>query len=478
MSNPTQTIYTDATIIALNSSRDIILKGFILVDGSRIVAIGPKSNFPDSLPGGTNTISFKGRIVIPGLINTHAHLAQSILRGLAEDLPLHNWLCDSIWPLESCYEGDDGYVAARLTCAEMLKSGTTCFLEAMCTHRAGFERVVTAVGESGIRGCIGKLVKFEETNKDLNISDPRDRDLSSMSIPSMLSAYEKFNRTYDDRIHVWAAAGTPRGSPLSSHHEIGKTCKKHDIGLTMHCAEAPKDLDIYRSQYDMTPMEFCQQAELTGSKTVLAHMVHLDLATDLPILKETGTTVAHNPNSNLKLASGIAKIPEMLEAGINVSLGTDGAPCGNTYDMFREMHLASILHKGANLDAALTSAEQVLEMATINGARALGLEKEIGSLEVGKKADFVVVNPNGVGSAPWDVEQVLKGGVSPVTVVVHSCTGRDVEMVVVDGKALVKDGKLVNGDEQEILDAAKRSIKGIRERSGIKVGTRSGWKYL
>jgi len=324
----------------------------------------------------------------------------------------------------------------------------------------------------------GKLVKFEETNKDLNITDPRDRDLSSMSIPSMLSAHERFNGTYDDRVQVWAAAGTPRGSPLSSHHEIGKTCKKHDIGLTMHCAEAPKDLEIYRSQYDMTPMEFCQQAEITGPKTVLAHMVHLDLATDLPILKETGTTVAHNPNSNLKLASGIAKVPEMLEVGINVSLGTDGAPCGNTYDMFREMHLASILHKGANLNAALTTAEQVLEMATINGARALGLENEIGSLEVGKKADFVVVNLNGIGSAPWDVDQVRAGGISPVTVVVHSCTGRDVEMVVVDGKVLVKAGQLVSGDEEEILNAAKKSVKGIRERSGIKVGKRAGWKYL
>ncbi|KAK0099592.1 hypothetical protein ONS95_013510 [Cadophora gregata] len=478
MATSARTIYTDATIITLNSSRDIILNGFILVDRSRIVNIGPQSSIPSFLPDDTTTVSLEGRIIIPGLINTHAHLAQSILRGLAEDLPLHNWLCNSIWPLESCYEGDDGYVAARLTCAEMLKSGTTCFLEAMCTHRAGFEGVVKAVGESGIRGCMGKLVKFEETNKDLNISDPRDRDLSSMSITSMLSAHEKFNGTYDDRIHVWAAAGTPRGSPLSSHHEIGKTCKKHFIGLTMHCAEAPKDLEIYRSQYSMTPMEFCQRAELTGPKTVLAHMVHLDLATDLPILKETGTTVSHNPNSNLKLASGIAKIPEMLEAGINVSLGTDGAPCGNTYDMFREMHLASILHKGVKLDASLMTAEKVLEMATINGARALGLEKEIGSLEIGKKADFVVVNPNGVGSAPWDVEQVLEGGISPVTVVIHSCTGRDVEMVVVDGKVLVKECQLVSGDEEEILHAAKKSVRGIRERSDIKVGVRSGWMYL
>lgn len=160
MANQTQTIYTDATIITLNSTRDIILDGFILVEGSRIVAIGPKSSFPTSLPGGAITVSLKGQIIIPGLINTHAHLAQSILRGLAEDLPLHNWLCDSIWPLESCYEGDDGYVAARLTCAEMLKSGTTCFLEAMCTHRAGFEGVVKAVGESGMRGCIVSPVEL------------------------------------------------------------------------------------------------------------------------------------------------------------------------------------------------------------------------------------------------------------------------------------------------------------------------------
>ncbi len=321
-------------------------------------------------------------------------------------------------------------------------------------------------------------MKFEESNKDLNITDARDKDLANMSISSMLSAYSTHNGTYSNRIEIWAAAGTPRGSPLSSHHEIGKTCKKHNIGLTMHCAEAPKDLSIYRSQYDMSPMEFCQKAELTGPKTVLAHMVHLDLAVDLPILKETRTTVAHNPNSNLKLASGIAKIPEMLEGGINVSLGTDGAPCGNTYDMFREMHLASILHKGANLDAGLTTAEQVLEMATINGARALGLESQIGSLEVGKKADFVVVDPNGVGCAPWDRDQVLSGGISPVTVVVHSCTGRNVEMVVVDGTVLVKGGELAGVDERELLEKAKRSIKGIRERSGVKVGERRGWKYV
>jgi cytosine/adenosine deaminase-related metal-dependent hydrolase len=320
-------------------------------------------------------------------------------------------------------------------------------------------------------------VKFEESNKELNITDPRDKDMASMSISSMLVAHEKHHGSFNNRLHVWAAAGTPRGSPLSSHLGIGEACREHDIGLTMHCAEAPKDLTIYKESYDLTPMQFCQEAKLTGKKTVLAHMVHLDLPTDLPWLEATGTTVAHNPNSNLKLASGIAKVPEMLEAGVNVSLGTDGAPCGNTYDMFREMHLAGILHKGANLNASLVGAETVLEMATINGARALGLEKEIGSIEVGKKADFVVVRP-GLGAAPWDEEQVKEGGLDPMTAVVYSCTGRDVEMVIVDGEVLVNEGKLVRMNEKEVVEAARKSIKGIRERSGVKAVNRKGWKYV
>lgn len=323
----------------------------------------------------------------------------------------------------------------------------------------------------------GKLVKFEESNKELNITDPRDKDVASMSISSMLAAHEKHHGTFNGRLHVWAAAGTPRGSPLSSHLGIGEACKVRDIGLTMHCAEAPRDLAIYRESYGLTPMQFCHQAKLTGKKTVLAHMVHLDLEYDLPILEATGTTVAHNPNSNLKLASGIAKVPEMLEGGINVSLGTDGAPCGNTYDMFREMHLTSILHKGANLDAEFVGAEAVLEMATINGARALGLEGEIGSIEVGKKADFVVVKP-GLNAAPWDEGQVALGGLNPMTVVVYSCSGSEVEMVVVDGEVLVSEGKLVKMDEGEVIEAAKRTIQGIRERSGVKAVNRKGWKYV
>lgn len=148
------TLYTNATIITINSEREVILDGAILVTGSRIAAIGKTSTLSKSLANNTEIIPLAGQIVLPGLVNTHSHLAQSLLRGLAEDLPLHSWLCDAIWPLEASYNADDGYVAARLTIAEMLKSGTTCFLESMLTHRSGFENVVRAVGESGIRGCL------------------------------------------------------------------------------------------------------------------------------------------------------------------------------------------------------------------------------------------------------------------------------------------------------------------------------------
>ena len=311
-------------------------------------------------------------------------------------------------------------------------------------------------------------MKVEETNKNTGMVDARDRDVASMSIESALAAHQTYHGSSSGRLHVWMAAGTPRGSPESAHRTIGDACAKYDIGLTMHCAEAPKDLEIYREHYDCSPAEFCARTNLIGKgrKSVLAHMVNLDLKKDLPVLSATGATVAHNPSSNCKLASGIAAVPELIEGGVNVSLGTDGAPCANTYDMIQEMRLAAMIHKGAKKDAKLITAEDVLEMATINGAKALGLEMEIGSLEVGKKADFVVIDPTGLHCAPFDAEQILEGGVDPVTVVVFSCTGADVEKVIIDGVTLVDDGEVIDCDVKQIRGAARQAIRRIREKAG------------
>jgi len=323
----------------------------------------------------------------------------------------------------------------------------------------------------GIRGCLAKLVKVEETNAKTGMTDPRDRDISSMSIDSVLMARDRFHGSSSGRIHVWVAAGTPRGSPASAHKAIGDVCAARNIGLTMHCAEAPKDLEIYRQHYDCTPVEFCIDTNLIGKgrPTVLAHMVNLDVPKDIGLLSQhAGATVAHNPASNCKLASGIAPIPEMLAGGVNVSLGTDGAPCNNTYDMLQEMRFAGLLHKGYRRDASIVGAQDVLEMATINGAKALGLEKDIGSLEQGKLADFVVLNVSRSHCGPFDPEQITDGGMDPVTTVVYSCTGADIDLVVVDGRVLVRKGQLTQCDEGEILTSARGAMRDIRGRSGIR----------
>lgn len=265
---------------------------------------------------------------------------------------------------------------------------------------------------------------------------------------------------------------------MSAHASIGETARTHNIGVTMHCAEAPKDLPIYREYYQCSPMQFCRDASLTGPKSVFAHCVHLDPAAgDYDVLCESNSTVSHNPTSNLKLGSGVASIPDMVASGVNVALGTDGAPCNNTYDMFWEMHLAAILHGGVKQQAGVLSAYDVLEFATINGAKALGLDKEIGSLEVGKKADVVVVEPRGVSNAPWVASEQSTGGIDPVTVLVHS-SGADVDTVIVDGQILVSKGQLLHIDEDMVINKAKDSVAGIRKRSGVGARNHMLLKYI
>jgi cytosine/adenosine deaminase-related metal-dependent hydrolase len=311
------------------------------------------------------------------------------------------------------------------------------------------------------------------------MTDARDKDVQAMSIESALAAHKTHDGSLDGRLNIWMACGTPRGNSISSHLDIGEVAERHNIGLTMHCAEAPKDLEIYRDQYQCSPMQFCQKTEIASRRTVLAHMVHPDPeAGDFEIMRATGTTISHNPTSNCKLGSGISPIPDMLSAGVNISLGTDGAPCNNTYDMFREMHLAAMIHSGKHENAGIVDAMTVLEMATINGARALGLDKLIGSLEVGKKADLVILNAGALYAAPWDPTQVCSGGIDPVTVVVHSCTGADVETVVVNGVTVVQDGKLITLDEREIISKSKMVIAGIRKRSGVGAVNRMKLNFL
>ena len=245
---------------------------------------------------------------------------------------------------------------------------------------------------------------------------------------------------------------------------MAELSRTKNIPITMHCAEAPADITFFASK-NHRPMSDCSSVNLLGPKTVLVHMVHLN-NDDIATLAETGTHVVHCPTSNSKLASGIAPTPALLAAGVNVSPGTDGAPCNNTCDLLQEMKLAGILHKVASMDPTSVPAETVLELATINGAKALGLESNIGSLEVGKKADFAVIDMRAVHLQPWH---------SAVSAVVYTATGRDVEMVIVDGKVVVKGRKLLTMDEEAVWTEAARRSKEVVERAGLTVKVGARW---
>lgn len=300
-----------------------------------------------------------------------------------------------------------------------------------------------------------------------------------MTIESAILEHDHFNNSCNGRLNVWMAAETPRGSDEQGFAAIGRACIENDIRLTVHCAETSKDFKMIRNFYNATPAQFCENVRAVGPHAVLAHMVHLDHDVDFEILVRTATNIVHNPTSNAKLADGIAPIPELLSKGVNVCIGSDGAPCNNTHDLFRDMHLAGIIHKAKTQDSSILPSEQVLEMATINGARALGLDKDVGSLEVGKKADFVVINPTGLHASPYDPDQVGEGGLHPATVVVHCCTGQDVDMVLIDGEVLVKNGALVRLDEGDIKRTSRTAIAGIRSRSRINAQPcKQGWYYV
>ena len=253
------------------------------------------------------------------------------------------------------------------------------------------------------------------------------------------------------------------------YREMTTISKEKGIPITMHCAEVRADREFFASlNPPHTPMSYCNSVGLLGPKTVLVHMVHLD-DNDIKALHETGTHVAHCPTSNSKLASGVARVPDLLNAGVNVGLGTDGAPCNNTNDLLQEMKLAGIIHKAISYDPTLVPAETVLEMATINGAKALGLEKEIGSLEVGKKADFAAIDMRKVSLQPW---------YSPVSAVVYSATGGDVSLVVVNGKVIVGKGKLMTMDEEQVWKEAERRGHEVVERAGLKDKVKPRWPVV
>lgn len=455
-------LFDNATIITMNPRREIITQGALLVEGQRITAVGKSRELRERHPAEPR-LDCNGQVLLPGLIDTHVHTAQAMLRGCADDLGLLDWLFKRVWVLQGSYTEEDGRASAALCALEMIKSGTTAFIEAMLAERYGIDGVAEVILQSGLRAAIGKIVMdLPSYARATNQMHPGMIEDGETSVRNTLRAYERWNGAGDGRLQIWFGPRTPGGVTPSLYDQISQLARERNMGITIHLSEVREDLDYAAEQGFRSPVEFARAHGLLGPRTVLAHCVWTD-PEDWRILAETGTHVTHNPASNAKTATGIAPVQGMLQAGVNVTIGCDGGPSNNTYDMLRDLRLVSYLANLKESDPTAVPAETVLEMATIRGAQALGLEQEIGSLEPGKRADFILVNMDAPHLTPvWD----------PVSSLVYAACGTDVDTVVIDGKIVMQGRKVLTLDEEAILTDVRSRYREVARRGGLEIGPR------
>lgn len=374
-----------------------------------------------------------GKLVMPGLVNTHNHAPMTLMRGYADDIPLMKWLNEYVWPFERKLNGDDIKLGASLGIAEMLLGGTTTFVD-MYWHQ---DRVAEAVGESGIRAVLSPTLtdsRVTEFNEDLSVLLEIAEEYPRITL--MLAPHSVYTCSRGNLLYVKGLA------------------EKHGLGINIHLSETLDEQAAVKQESGMTPVEYLDGLGLLDSSTLAVHAVHVD-GNDMSILAERGVSISHNPHSNMKLASGIAPVGSMLAAGINVSVGTDGACSNNDLDMWEELRTASFLQKVSVMDPQVLPAYEVLKMATVNGAKAIGLGDRVGRLKPGMSADIIVLDIEKPHFYPrYDM----------IANLAYCAKASDVDTVIVDGKVVVANRRLLNADVHSLCAEADRRVREILKR--------------
>ncbi|TCJ03515.1 5'-deoxyadenosine deaminase [Cytobacillus praedii] len=432
----------NAEIITMNTNEEIIAGDIYIVD-DRIREIGQNlSHAADKV------IDATGRTVIPGFIQTHIHLCQTLFRGQADDLELMDWLKQRIWPLEASHDEESIYYSAMLGIGELIQSGTTTVVDMETVHYTDF--AFQAIAESGIRALAGKVMM--DKGKEVPV---RLRENTKESLQESVDLLEKWHRYDNGRIQY---AFCPR-FVVSCTKELLTNVRdlsaKYKVCVHTHASENANEILLVEKEHGMRNVVYLDHIGLANERLILAHCVWLD-EEEKRIIAERGVKVSHCPGSNLKLASGVAEVPSLLDHQAHVSLGADGAPCNNNLDMFNEMRLAAIIQKPVHGPTAM-NARTVFHMATIGGARAVGMENEIGSIEPGKKADLAILNLNDFHVYPsYDID--------PISRIVYSATRADVESTIVNGKLLMENRQLKTIDKAIILKESNFAIKRLMKK--------------
>jgi len=420
------TLITNGIVLTMDQNGRIIDNGSVAIKDSKIVWLG-RAHANDHVIADA-VIDAQGGIIMPGLINTHTHGPMTLFRGLADDLPLDIWLNKHIFPAEATFINKENVaIGTQLACAEMLLSGTTCFCDGYFLE----DHVAQAVSKAGMRAVLGQgVIDFPAPG----VPEPTQNVAEAMA--------------FVERWHTHSPLIQPSIFCHSAYTCSAETLRAakaaaRDLGVIfqIHAAETKQEAGMIQSGQIQRPVQYLHRLGILDANTLLVHAVWVD-DDDIAIIRENGAAVSHNPESNMKLASGIAPVPKYLSADIPVGLGTDGCASNNDLDLFAEMDMAAKLHKVVLLDPGTTDAYGILKMATIEGARAIGLEQQIGSLELGKQADLIVIDTHKPHLVPL---------YNPVSQVVYAVRGSDVRDVIVAGKMLVRDRVLNTLDWEDIL---------------------------
>ncbi|GAE34257.1 5'-deoxyadenosine deaminase [Halalkalibacter akibai] len=439
----TKILIKQAEIVTMNKNNDILVGDLYIVD-DRIAAIGPELTIPEV----DKIIDGKGKVVLPGFVQTHIHLCQTVFRGRADDLELMDWLKKRIWPLEAAHDEDSLYYSALLGIGELIQSGTTAIVDMETVHHTDF--AFQALASSGIRALSGKVMMDKGNEVPLVLQEN-----TTQSIQESVDLLEKWHNYDNGRIKY---AFSPRFVVSCTDtllKEVAYLSGAYGVNVHTHASENRGEIEIVEEETGMRNIEYLDHIGLANDRLILAHCVWLN-EEEKRIIKNKGIHVSHCPGSNLKLASGIAEIPSLLEHDISVSLGADGAPCNNNLDMFNEMRLAALIQKPTHGPTSM-NAETVLKMATIGGAKAIGLEHEIGSLEVGKKADLILLDLNDFHTYPsFDVDIVSR--------IVYSATRADVITSIINGEIVMENRIMKTIDKPIVLAEANLAIKRMTQR--------------
>ncbi|MDR2944132.1 MAG: amidohydrolase family protein [Methanosarcinales archaeon] len=418
-----------------------IENGFLFIEGNLISKIGDNSQHAADGISADTVIDAKGAILMPGLSNTHTHLGMTLLRGFADDTALQAWLETKIWPAEANLTAEDVYYGSLLGCLEMIRSGTTAF----CDMYFFMDETAKAVEEAGIRGCLSYgMIEFgneEKGNKELAVSEKFVRDWQGKA---------------NGRITAMYGPHAPNTCCQSFIARTKKAAERDGAGVHIHVLETEAELNHMKENFGMCSVHHLDAVDFWNTSKVpvlAAHCVWMSDG-DIRLFAEKGVTVSHNPISNMKLASGIAPIQKMIDAGVKVTLGTDGCASNNSLNLFEEMKTAALLQKVGTVDPTALPAKTVVEMATVNGGRVI--DKLTGVLKAGSKADMILVDVQKPNAIPiFDVYSHL----------VYAASGSDVKTVIVDGRILMQDYKVLVMDEEEVMKKAKEHALSLAERT-------------